>query len=57
MAERPFDLKLIPEFTNDKTGQPVVEWIKNVELVCKLCEMMKIEQILPLCLKGGALTL
>lgn len=40
---RLFDIKLISEFTGDKTGQLVVEWIKNVKLVCELCKITKIE--------------
>ena len=37
------------------TVMPIVEWIKNVELVCELCTMDKVERILPLYLWGGAL--
>lgn len=52
MAEKPFNIKLIPEFTDDKT---MVEWIEDAELVCVLCEIRKIKQILPLHSKGGTL--
>ena len=37
------------------TDMPIVEWIENVELVCELCTMDKVERILPLRLQGGAL--
>ena len=33
----------------------VVEWIENAEFVCKLCEMDKVEYVLTLQLRGGAL--
>ena len=33
----------------------MVEWIKTKELVYDLCEIKKVERVLPLCLRGGAL--
>lgn len=54
MAKRQFEIKLIPEFS-DTSGQPVVEWTENVELVCELSKITKIKQILPLHLEGGTL--
>ena len=35
----------------------IVEWIKNVELVCELCAMDKVKHVLPLRLPGGALAM
>lgn len=46
-----FDVRFTPELTCDRTGQPVVEWIENVDLVCKLCLIERIERVLPLHLK------
>lgn len=37
MADKLFAVRLIPEFTGNKTGQFVVEWIHHVELICELC--------------------
>ena len=39
------------------TDMPIVEWIKNVELVCELCAMGKVKRILPLKLGGGTLAM
>ena len=36
---------------------PIVEWIENVELVCKFCAMDRVEHVLLLCLQGGALVM
>lgn len=55
MEGKVFDVRLIPEFSGAPTDMPIVEWIENVELVCELCAMDKIERILPLRLRGGAL--
>lgn len=48
MADRDFDIQLMPEFSGAATDLPIVECVENVELPCELCEMKKIEQILPL---------
>ena len=39
MADRGFDIWLIPELSGAATDLPIVEWIENVELVCEWCEM------------------
>lgn len=36
MADKPFVVRLIPEFNGNKNGQFVVEWIHYVELICEL---------------------
>ena len=57
MTDKAFDVRLIPEFSGAATDMPIVEWIKNVELVCELCAMNKVERVLPLRLRGGALAM
>ena len=52
-----FDIRLIPEFSGAATDMPIVEWVENVELVCKLCAMKNVQRILPLRLRGGDLTI
>ena len=51
MAEGKFDRKLIPEY-NGTTS--VVDWLKRVDLICKLSGVDKVEQVIPLRLAGGA---
>ena len=51
------DVQLIPEFSGAATDVPIVEWVKSVELVCKLCTMKNVERVLPLRLQGGALAI
>lgn len=31
VTDKLFNIRLIPEFYGEKTGQPVVKWIKNME--------------------------
>ena len=57
MDGKAFDVWLIPEFSGTMTDMPIVEWIENVELVCELCIMDKVKNILPLRLRGGALVM
>lgn len=52
MAESKFDLKLIPEYDGSTS---IVDWIEGVELTCSLCEVKKIQLVIPLRLRGGAL--
>ena len=54
MASRQFDIRLIPEFSGAATDVPIVEWLEDLELTCDLCEITKIERVLPLRLKGAA---
>ena len=57
MEGKIFDVRLIPEFSGAVTDMPIVEWVENVELVCKLCAMKNVECVLPLRLRGGALAI
>ena len=57
MEGKMFDVWLIPEFSGVATDVPIVEWVKNVELVCELCAMKNVELLLPLRLRGGALAI
>ena len=54
MASRQFDVRLIPEFSGAATDMPILEWLEDLELTCELCEISKIERVLPLRLKGAA---
>lgn len=50
------DIRLMPEFTGVRTGQLVVKCTENIELMCELCEIKRIEWVLLLYLRGeGAL--
>ena len=57
MDGKTFDVQLIPEFSSTMTNMPIVEWIKNVKLVCELCAMDKVGHIFSLGLQGGALAM
>ena len=48
MEGKMFDIRLILEFSGAATDMPIVEWVKNVELVCELCAMKNVERVLPL---------
>lgn len=50
-----FDIRLIPEFSGVGTNLPIMELTEKIELVCELCNMRRIERILPLQLRGRAL--
>ena len=54
--DRMFDYRLIPEFGGSPSDEPVIEWIQRVEMICELCRRTDVELILPLRLRGGALT-
>ena len=54
MASRQFDDRLIPEFSGAATDTPILEWLEDLELTCELCEISKIERVLPLRIKGAA---
>ena len=47
MTDKGFDIWLIPEFSGAANDLQIVEWIENVELVCKLCEMERVKRVLP----------
>ena len=54
MASRQFDIQLIPEFSDAATDTPIMEWLEDLELTCELCDITKVERVLPLQLKGAA---
>ena len=56
MAGKAFDIRLIPEFHGLSSDHTVSEWLEQVELVCEMCGVDDVEHILPLKLRGGALT-
>ena len=51
--DRTMDLRLIPEY-DGSPGQPVVEWLEKVELVCSLRGVEDVASVIPLRLTGGA---
>ena len=55
MAGKAFDIRLIPEFHGVSSDHTVSEWLEQVELVCKMCDVDNVECVLPLRLRGGAL--
>ena len=57
MEGKMFDVRLNLEFSGVVTDMPIVEWVKNVELVCKLCAMKNVEHVLSLRLRGRALAI
>ena len=52
MASRQFDVWLIPKFSGAATDTPILEWLEDLELTYELCEISKIEWVLPMWLKG-----
>ena len=56
MAGKAFDIRLIPEFHGVSSDHTVLEWLEQVELVCEMCSVDNIECVLPLRLRGGALS-
>ncbi|GAB1600773.1 hypothetical protein Ahia01_000355400 [Argonauta hians] len=50
-----FDLRLIQTFSGDKDDLTISEWLENVEMVCRLTDVTKLECVLALRLKGRAL--
>ena len=56
MAGKVFDIRLIPEFHGISPDHTVSEWLEQVELVCELCGVDNVERVLPLRLRGGALS-
>ena len=56
MAGKAFNIRLIPEFHGVSSDHTVSEWLKEVELVCEMCGVDNVERVLPLRLRGGALS-
>ena len=57
MEGKMFDVWLILELSGTATEMPIAEWVKNVQLVCDLCNMKNVESALPLWMLGGALAI
>ncbi|KRY79920.1 hypothetical protein T4B_14443 [Trichinella pseudospiralis] len=56
-VDKLFDLRLFPEFYRlPQQSVAVVEWLKKVELVCKLSDINYLGSGIPLRLTGGAFT-
>ena len=56
MAGKVFDIWLIPEFHGVSSDHTVSEWLEQVELVCEMCGVDNVQRVLPLRLRGGALS-
>ena len=56
MAGKVFDIRLIPKFHGISSNQTVSKWLEQVELVCEMCGVDNVERVLPLRLRGGALS-
>ena len=56
MVGRVFDIRLILEFHGVSSDHTMSEWLEQVELVCEMCGVDNVERILPLRLRGGALS-
>ena len=56
MAGKAFDIRLIPEFHDTSSDHTASEWLEQVELVCEMYCVDNVERVLPLRLRGGALS-
>ena len=56
MADKVFDIRLIPKFHGISSDHTVLEWLEQVELVYEMCGVDNVERVLPLRLRGGALS-
>ena len=56
MAGKAFDIQLIPEFHGISSNHTVSEWLEQGELECEMCGVDNVEHVLPLRLRGGALS-
>ena len=56
MAGNAFDIWLIPKFHGVSSDHTVSEWLEQVELVCEMCGVDNVEHVLPLRLRGAALS-
>ena len=56
MAGKAFDIRLIPEFYGVSSDHTVSEWLEQVELVCEMFGVDNVERVLPLRLRGRALS-
>ena len=56
MAGKAFDILLIPEFHGVSSDHTVSEWLEHVELVCEMRGVDNVERVLPLRLRGRALS-
>ena len=55
MARRLFALQLIPEYGRAALNEPIIKWLEQVEMICKLADEESVERILSLRLTGRAL--
>ena len=53
MTSEAFDIQLIPEFSGAVTDMAIVEWLEDMDMVCELYAMYRVEHVLPLQLQGG----
>ena len=56
MAGKAFNIRLIPKFHGVSSNHTVSECLEQVELVCKMCGVDNVEHVLPLRLRGRALS-
>ena len=56
MAGKAFYIQLISEFHGISSDHTVSEWLEQLELVCEMCGVDNVERVLPLRLRGGALS-
>ena len=56
MVGKAYDIRVIPEFHGVSSDHTVSEWLEQVELVCEMCVVDNVERVLPLRLRGGALS-
>ena len=56
MADKEFDIRLIPEFHGVSSNHTASEWLEQVELVCEMCGVDNVECVLPLRLRGRVLS-
>ena len=56
MAGKAFDIRLIPDFYGVSSNHSVSEWLEQVELACEMCGVDNVERVLPLRLRGRALS-
>ena len=56
MAGKASYIRLIPEFHGVSSDHTVSEWLEQVELVCEMCGVNNVERVLPLRLRGRALS-
>ena len=56
MVGKAFNIQLIPEYHGISSDHTVSEWLEQVELVWEMCGVDNVERVLPLRLRGRALS-